>query len=180
MIGANLITRIKRREHEAFEELYDTCFTSLCRYAMRYVYDWSTAEDIVQEAFYSFWIKIDQFDVDKEPFPYLLVLVKNQCLNFIRDLKIHDSHNDKIIESMVFSAIEDSEIEPDVKKRLDLIMSKVSDKQREVLMKHVIERKTLNDIAQEMGVTSETVKTHYKRVLKIIRNNFMFIVTGFC
>lgn len=43
--------KIKNRDLEAFHELYNTCFVPLQHYAMRYLYDWKEAEDMVQDAF---------------------------------------------------------------------------------------------------------------------------------
>ena len=42
---------IKKHDQEAFHELYRTSFNKLQQYAMRYLYDWDDAEDLVQDAF---------------------------------------------------------------------------------------------------------------------------------
>lgn len=43
----NLGLRIKKRDLAAFHELYKTSFLPLQQYAMRYLYDWKQAEDLV-------------------------------------------------------------------------------------------------------------------------------------
>lgn len=48
---SNLGLRIKKRDLDAFHELYKTSFLPLQHYAMRYLYDWKQAEDLVQDAF---------------------------------------------------------------------------------------------------------------------------------
>lgn len=52
---SNLGLRIKKRDLDAFHELYKTSFLPLQHYAMRYLYDWKQAEDLVQDAFLSLW-----------------------------------------------------------------------------------------------------------------------------
>ena len=93
--------RIKQGDKEAFHFLYRHYFDSLQEYAMRYVYDYQDAQDIVQDAFLSLWVNTDQYDPSRNIVTYLLVIVKNACINHLRNLKIRDSHRDKIVEAML-------------------------------------------------------------------------------
>ena len=102
---SNLGLRIKKRDLDAFHELYKTSFLPLQHYAMRYLYDQDEAEYLVQEAFFSLWEHIDKYDPERCVYAYILGIVKNNCLKYIRGLKIRDSHKDKIIEALLFSNI---------------------------------------------------------------------------
>ena len=154
--------RIKQGDKEAFHFLYRHYFDSLQEYAMRYVYDYQDAQDIVQDAFLSLWVNTDQYDPSRNIVTYLLVIVKNACINHLRNLKIRDSHRDKIVEAMLFSNLEDPETDPELQKRLQ----------------HIVRRKKISVIAEEMGIAESTVKTHLKRTLKTLRENLLFILIG--
>lgn len=168
--------RIKKRDEEAFRLLYVEYFHNLQYYAMRYLYDWDEAENLVQDAFLALWCNLDKYDGERNVVYYLLTFVRNSCLKYIRDLKIRDSNQDKVIEALLFSNMVDDEPDENLLRRLNEILSRLPDKQREVLMKHVVERKTMPEIALELDIAESTVKTHYKRAIALLRENLRFIL----
>ena len=87
--------RIKKHDEEAFRILYIKYFSNLRHYAMRYLYDWNEAEDLVQEAYFTLWCNLDKYDGERNIIAYLLTYVKNACLKYIRNLKIQDNNQDK-------------------------------------------------------------------------------------
>ncbi len=170
--------RIKARDREAFHTLYRECFEPLQYYAMRYTYDWQHAEDIVQNAFFSLLLNLDRYDGQRNVFTYLLVGVKNECLNYNRNLKIRDSHRDKLVETLLFSSVEEPEMDPAIKLQLDRTLASMPGKQREAVFKHVVERKKMSEVADELNVAESTAQTHFKRGMKTLRRNLKFIILG--
>lgn len=170
--------RIKNKDREAFHILYREFFASLQAYAVRYVYDWQDAQDIVQDAYFSLWANLHQYDPSRNIFSYLLVMVKNSCINHIRHLKVKDSHQDKIVEAMLFSQIDDPETDEGLKERLQQVLETLPEKGYRILTEHFWEHKKVTVIATEMGIAESTVKTHLKRVMKILRENLLFIIFG--
>lgn len=168
--------RIKKRDREAFHVLYQEYFNALQVYAVRYVYDWQDAQDMVQDAFFSLWANLEQYDPSRNVFYYLLTMVRNACLNHLRHLKIRDSHQDKLIEAMLFSHIEDPEVDEKIKKRLQEVLQTLPEKACRILNEHILQRKKIQTIAFEMGIAESTVKTHLKRAMKVLRENLLFIL----
>ncbi len=170
--------KIKERDEEAFRFLYVEYFHNLQSYAMRYLYDWEEAENLVQDAFLSLWCNLHKYDAERNIITYLLTFIRNACLKYIRDLKIQDRHQNKVIEALLFSNMTNSEPDENLLCRLNEILDRLPDKQREVLLKHVVERKTLPSIAQELSIAESTVKTHYKRAITLLRKNLRFVIFG--
>ncbi|WP_046404993.1 sigma-70 family RNA polymerase sigma factor [Odoribacter sp. N15.MGS-14] len=170
--------RIKGRDEKAFRYLYVEYFHHLQSYAMRYTYDWTEAENIVQESFLSLWCNLHRYDAERNVITYLLTIVRNACLKYIRDLKIRDHNQNKVIEALLFSNMMDNEPDENLLRRLNEILYRLPDKQREVLLKHAVERKTLPEIALELGIAESTCKTHYKRAISLLRENLHFILFG--
>ncbi len=168
--------KIKNRDLEAFHELYNTCFLPLQHYAMRYLYDWKEAEDMVQDAFLSLWTNTDRYNAEQPIFNYMAGIIRNNCLLHLRNLKIQDRHRDKLIETILFSNIEEPEIDEDIHKRLQQVLELLPDKQLEVVMQHIVEKKKIKYIAKQMNIAETTVKTHFKRAMSILRNNLKFIL----
>ena len=64
--------RIKKGDEKAFQILYVEYFYNLQYYAMRYLYDWEEAENLVQDAFLSLWCNLDKYDAERNVVYYLL------------------------------------------------------------------------------------------------------------
>ena len=169
---------IKLRNKEAFRILYRNYFATLQQYAMRYLYDWKQAEDLVQDAFLSLWDHLERYDEKQPVFYYMLGIIRNNCLNYLRDLEIQGKHQDKIIEAMLFSGIEDPEIDEDIHERLKTILDTLPEKQKEVVLLHIVEKKKIKEIATQMDIAETTVKTHFKRAMAILRNNLKLVLFG--
>ena len=72
---------------------------------------------------------------------YLFTSVRNRCLNAIRDRKIRDEHNNKLVEAQLFSGTEDVVIDEDVHRRLQEALDSLPDKCREIILLKVVEGK---------------------------------------
>jgi RNA polymerase sigma-70 factor (ECF subfamily) len=174
----SLGVRIKNREVDAYHLLYTEYFADLRGYAQRFVYDYNEAEDIVQDAYFSLWENIRFYQPEQNVLYYLLAIVRNQCYNYLRKLRIQDEHQDKLIEAVIFSGVEDPEVDEDMRKRLYEVLAKLSPKGRTILLEHVLKRKKVKTIASEMGIAESSVKTHLKRTMRILRDNLCFILLG--
>ena len=60
---------------------------------------------------------------------------------------------------MLFSNITDEEPDEELQHRLNEILSQLPEKQKEVLLKHVVDHKTIPDIAKELNIAESSVKT---------------------
>ncbi|MDR1273439.1 MAG: sigma-70 family RNA polymerase sigma factor [Odoribacteraceae bacterium] len=163
-------SRIRERDERAFHDLYRSHFAGLCRYAGRYVYDAREAEDIVQEAYLSLWNNAGSIRPGQNVVAYLLVIVKNECFNYLRHLKIKDSHQDKLVEAMLFAGIEEPDVEPEARAELQRLLALLPGQGYRVITEHVLRQRTIGDIAAEMQIAESTVKTHLKRAMKTLRN----------
>ena len=72
----------------AFKNLFDEFYQALCVFASTYLKNDALAADIVQEGFVKFWIKRDGFDNYFKVKSFLYTMVRNDCLNYIRDHKL--------------------------------------------------------------------------------------------
>jgi RNA polymerase sigma-70 factor (ECF subfamily) len=161
--------KVKERDERAFRVLYRAYFAPLHRYATRYVYDAREAEDIVQEAFFALWKNAEAYRPEQSVVTYLLVIVKNECINYLRHLKIKDSHHDKLVEAALFAGVEEASVDSATRERLRKTMQRLPEREREVLALHVFEGQRLREIAKTMNVAESTVKTHLKRAMKTLR-----------
>ena len=60
-------------------------------FANKFIGDMQTSRDLVQDAFFNLWQKVDQNEIKTSLKAYLYQTVKNNCLNYNRHLSIKKS-----------------------------------------------------------------------------------------
>ena len=147
-MGEKLINRLQRNERAAYMELYDFYFKRLHHFAVNFVFDYDVANDIVQSVFIKLYESISGFSADVNIGAYLCVMVRNRCLNYLRDQNIEDRH--KILylqaaeETETLSWIDDEELI----RKIHAVIEKLPEKCREIcelrFYKNMAENKPYN------------------------------------
>ena len=107
---------------------------------------------------------------------YLFTSLRNRCLNALRDRKIVDSCNDKLLEAQLFAGIKDIEINETVEMRLQNALNTLPDKCREIILLKIVEGKKNKEIANQLGLAETTVKTQVQRAYRILREQLIPIL----
>lgn len=81
------IEKIQQGDEHVFKELFDEFYQSLCVFATTYLKDDAMAADVVQEGFMKYWDRRADFDNYFKVKSFLYTVVRNCCLNIIRDNK---------------------------------------------------------------------------------------------
>lgn len=79
-----LIKDFKTGNHESFEKLILKYRRNAMDFAKRYTHDPFIAEDIVQESFADIYVNRDRFKEGYSFKTYLLTIVKNKCIDYLR------------------------------------------------------------------------------------------------
>ena len=105
------------------------------------MYDEEEAKDLVQDLFFYIWDHADSLLIKTSLKAYLFTSLRNRCLNALRDRKIVDSCNDKLLEAQLFAGIKDIEINETVEMRLQNALNTLPDKCREIILLKIVEGK---------------------------------------
>ena len=156
-------------DNKTFEDLFELHFTKLMGFVFNYVRDEEVAKDIVHDAFLTLWSNRKRLNPTYPVKSYLLTLAQNCALNYLRHLRVVTG-NEQAVTELLEAANEDLN---DYEKRLVRLEEKLAqlpEKQREVLVKCVVEGKKYKEVAEELDITVNTVKTHITRALKFLRD----------
>ena len=155
-------------DNKTFEDLFELHFTKLMGFVFNYVRDEEVAKDIVHDAFLTLWSNRKRLNPTYPVKSYLFTLAQNCALNYLRHLRVVTGNEQAVIE-LLEAANEDLN---DYEKRLVRLEEKLAqlpEKQREVLVKCVVEGKKYKEVAEELDITVNTVKTQMKIAYKILR-----------
>jgi len=182
--------KIQSDDVTAFEVLHHLLYPGLCQYALRLLGDRCTVEEAVQDVFLKIWNKRkDIFSKDGSIKNYLFLLVHNQCLDIIRK----NSSCKEIVVQLLSSEmwanisekyefddylIEQMEAE-DTAMKLQQIIKLLPAQCREIFIKSRFENRSNKEIATEMNLSENTVKTQIFRALKKIKEHFYIFLLFF-
>ncbi len=156
-------------DSNAFKALFDSLFPAMCSLATRILNDEEKGKDIAQEAFVKLWQKdTEEFADENALRAYLYVLVKNACISLIRKEKNNITTNieaglpiadrqflDEILREETYRLLREAirELSPQASKVVDLSLKGYSNQ----------------EIADELDVTINTIKTVKKRAYKALK-----------
>lgn len=154
-----------------YKRLYETYYAALCHYASRVLHDITSEEDIVQEVFIKFWEADTFFKDTRAVTTYFYKAVYNACLNFLRDHK--DVAEAMAINEQLYADFNspDNErllIEDEYYRQIYLVIDTLPAQRRLIILK-TLEGKKMEEIAAEMHISVNTVKTLKKKAYSELR-----------
>jgi RNA polymerase sigma-70 factor (family 1) len=156
---------------KAFEYFYYKFKNKVYSFALKLLIDADMAREIVQQVFIKFWESRSKLDPERAVEPYLYVITRNACFDWLakvnrdKKLKMHfiemnemrncDTENNILVqeyEELAASAV-----------------ASLPEKRRQVFELYRNEELTYDQIATELGISKNTVKTHLLKSYKAIK-----------
>lgn len=168
--------------------LFRSHFPGLCFMAQRYVKDFDTAKEIVQDAFISLWEKHETIDMQGAMKSYLTMVIHNKCTNYLRDNRKFDRNIMEIENLLDVPEYEstDSLVTDELKTKIDSAISELPEKCREIFILNRYENLKYQEIADKLQISVKTVETQMSKALQHMRLRlaefvmvFVALVMGF-
>jgi len=152
-----------------FRKIFDQYFASLVGFANTFVSDIELSEDLVQEVFVSLWEKQDEYQNEVTLKVYLYRAVRNKCLNNIKHEQVKNKY---IAESVPKLETEefflDQVLSEEVSRLLYRFIGELP-KQRQQIIRYSLLGLKNPEIADIMGLSINTVKSHKLNAYKELR-----------
>ncbi|QHJ72355.1 sigma-70 family RNA polymerase sigma factor [Planococcus halotolerans] len=153
------------------KKIMDSHGEYLIRLAYYYVKDWTTAEDIMQEVFISYYRKSAQFENRASLKTYLSKITVNKCHDHLRSWKNKRSLFSNSISGLISSR---KSPEESLEKHTDHsnLTNKVLElpiKYREVILLFYYQEFTSKEISELLNCSENTTKTRLRRAKDLLR-----------
>lgn len=158
------------------DDLFRLNYRPLCMYALHYLQDTGLVEDVVQECFTVLWEKLEQGTQVANRRAYLYMAVRNRCLDHLRrkgipteSLKPYDTYG--IIDD------DDAEERSQIEARLWTAIDSLPEKCRQVFLMSKRDGLKYEEIAEELGLSVNTVRNQISKALSALKNGAVNVYT---
>jgi len=174
--------RLKEGNSQAYEELFKQTYPRLLGYCSLFIHDQPQANDLVQECFVRLWEKRMTISTSQSVESLLFVMLRNRCLNFLRDQKLHSSEKsiDLIGENdlqhlyqLDFAGKEEKTLEEDLIEAIRMSVDNLPEKRKLVFTKAKIEGKKNKEVAEELSISVKAVEKHLSQAKEQIRKEML-------
>src|SRR5436305_5693958 len=155
-----LIGRIANGDRLAMQVLYARYHVRVFRFVVRLVRDESTAEDLISEVFLDVWRQAGRFEGRSAVSTWMLAIARFKALSALR------RRPDEVLDEETAEAIEDTADDPatalEKKDKSGLIrkcLSGLSAEHREIIDLVYYHEKSVEEVAEIVGIPENTVKT---------------------
>lgn len=179
-----LLSLLGKGDEQAFTIIYQRYHKLLYVVAYKYLKNDCSAKDSVQQIFYRLWESRSVLIINMNLRNYLYTMLKNHLLNEIRNNYMAMEKNYELAQEKVeyeddlLDNIEKKEIE----EQLYRAINGLPEQKKQVCLYKLRGNLSNLEIANKMGISVPTVKTHYAQAVKMLREHFnklLFMIYSF-
>ena len=173
---------LQKGNPETYKEIFRLLYPRLKGYCKLFVHDENEVEDIIQECFITLWDKRKTIDVQKRLESFLFVIIRNKCLNFLKNQKLDSENippeNLPIAELQYLYQLdlvekEEKSLEEKLIQTFQESVNELPPKMRDVFVKCKLEGKKQKEVAEELGISIKMVEKQIGKAKKQIREQLL-------
>jgi len=172
---------VSLNDKKFFNEVFNELYVPLVMFAKSFLdHNQESAEDIVQDVFAKLLLKKTKFQSKISLKSYLYLSVKNSILNLQKHNKVKQLYFEEKLagHSLKYAPFFDKILEAEAKYQLLKALDMLPDRCKKVFELSLKGLKN-NEIAEEMKISIETVKSHKKKGKVLLKNILKPCLFGF-
>ena len=176
-----LVSLLKKKDHSAFTEIYTRYWRTQFTHAFKILRDEEYAADVLQDVFTALWCRSEEWQLESTLSGYLYTAVRNRCLKLIAKSNRKEAFVDELtrVFNEGINAIDEELSFRELKLFLENEIMALPPKMRHVYIKSREEGLSHKQIAEEMGIAENSVKTTMHRTLNSLRTKLSPLLSIF-
>jgi len=168
-----IITPFDISTEQNFGTFYTTYYKRLFRYAYYYVNNRQVAEDMTHDALLYYWENKNTLPPGTDSLGYILLTVRNKCLNYLKHLQVEADYSKKYVElyeweinARIMTLEEEDYSEIFTNEIMDMItasLSRLPQQTKDIFILNRFEGKSRKEIAAEMNVSLQKIDYHINK-----------------
>jgi RNA polymerase sigma-70 factor (family 1) len=166
-----LLLRVSEGSEDAFAHLFQQYRGKLYHYILTITESKETAEDTVHDVFLKIWINREKLPAIENLNSYLYMMSRNEAISGLRRMAKETLIMAELQKNAIgFSESADIASQNEVKKFITLAIEKLSPQQRKVFILNRQEGLKHEQIADQLGISINTVRTHLAKATQFLRD----------
>lgn len=165
MIDHKIIDKLKRKNEQAFEYVYQQTKRGVYSMIFSIVKDHGTTEDLMQDVYMKMMTSLDQYQKNTNFNNWIVTIAKYQAIDYYRKEKrithVDDTDFDSILRSQDPS--------PDEETQFEMMMSALSESERSVVLLKIVDDMKFKEIAKVLDKPLGTVLWLYQEAMKKLK-----------
>lgn len=153
----------------SIEQLFRQHYRALCLYAVHFIGDIDTAEDVVMDCFVRFAEKTDGGEEFAAPKSYLYSMVRNSSVDYVQRNPYHNATHTDISLANLPADDTDLQEQSEREARLWAEIDSLPTMCRRVFLMSKRDGKRNSDIASTLGISIKTVEAHMHKAYATLR-----------
>jgi len=175
-----LIVLLRAGDRGAFTQVYNRYWSSMYAHVYKMLRNREEAMDLVQDLFSALWLKSSELNPETKLSGHLYLSARNRVFNLIRQNRVKNDYLGAVIKFAEESGTEMMEQldEKDLMEAIEAEIRNLPEKMREVFelsRKHNLSHK---EIAQQLGISDQTVRKQVQNALRILKPRLQSLGIG--
>lgn len=163
------IEKLRQGDEKELKKFYLFYFPHFLSFALRYIPTEELCRDIVQEVFIAYWESHEEFDNVIPLKVYFYRAIRNKCLNVIRDNKYRSFVSlSEVDEYSSKDFLEDNVVREEISMLVQEEITHLSPQEQKIVRLSLV-GKSNQEIAEQLSISINTVKTHKQRAYNELR-----------
>jgi RNA polymerase sigma-70 factor (family 1) len=164
-----LLQRIAEGDENAFRVIFDKYKDKVYGFAFMFTRSVVQSEEIVQEIFLKLWLRKADLAALEKFQSWLFMVTRNQSFTALRKIAYDYSYRQNLPADPEADSMENQMVLKDYQQLVRSVVDELPPQQRKVYQLRREEGLTLDEIAQKLDISPNTVKVHLGKALSRIR-----------
>lgn len=162
-----------------FNNLFNEYYERFTRFAIGYVKERQVAEDLVSEAFTTYWENRENLLPDTNPPAYVFTIVRNKCLNHLQHLQTRQRVEKEITDhaewalnlniSTLQACDPDFIFSEEIRQIIGKTLAQLPRKTRKIFILSRYQDLSYKEIAEKMNLGTKSIEYHISKALACFR-----------
>lgn len=170
---------LQRDEERGLDFFFHLYYAPLVCFAAAIIRDEEVAREIVSESFVKFWNNRQQLQAAGAVKALLYRIVRNASIDYLRQQqRVKKMHRDVIqLQPLSESAVLEKLVQTETYHYLYILVNSLPLRCRQVFQMFYLQDKALKEIAEELGISINTVKSQKQRAVQLLKENRSLLPT---
>ena len=168
-----LLMSLRNNDSQAFGAIYTRNYRDVYRYLLVLVKVPEKAEDLTHEVFLKIWESWERLTIERNLKSYLLRTAHNKAIDLMRKTATETTLLEQLLQHYKETTITESFNEA-VQQQYDALveeaLNSLTPQRKKIYEMSKKEKKSYEEIARELNISSNTVKTHIYQIGTLLRN----------